>query len=199
MKQQINLYVRQEKQSVPFSAVSCGLIVLVSTLMLFAVYGYNWQGAEQLRVDVKVLKRQQSQLQSGYDRARSQMSVEKESPVLKDELQAKDREIIAKRRYEALLDQLQPGRRIQFSSLLDGLSAQVPEGIWLTRIVATDAGSGLSLEGGALKPDLVPRYLKRLGGEAVYQRARFDQLLIEQASQGLSFQVSARLPTGGAR
>ena len=196
MKQQINLYVRKEKVKVPFSAASCLLIVLVSTAVLIGVFAYNWQGADRLKAEVSALKQEQNRLQGAFDQARQKKIIVKESPRLKAELRSRDLEIKAKRRYEALLDQLQPGQRIQFSSMLVGLSTQAVDGLWLKRITATDAGVVLNLEGETLIPELVPRYLKRLGSEQVYHRARFDQLQLAESERGLSFKIGATLRSG---
>ncbi len=198
MRQQINLYVRQQKIRVPFSALSCALILLVSALVLAAVWAYNWQGREQLHSELAVLKQEQKRLQKEFDQVRSKRVVIQESPQLQAELAGLNREIVARQKYSALLDQLQPDQRLVFSNMLKGLSARVVDGLWLTRIQTEDASGTLNLEGGTLRAELVPRYLKLLGNEDAWQLARFDQLQLqlEQAEQGLSFRVSAQLRGG---
>ena len=200
MNQQINLYVRHEKISVPFSALSCLMIVVVSTAVLLAVFVYNLRGIDQLEQDLASVRQQEQQLQQTFDRVQQAMVVPKESPVLLAQLQRIESEISAKRRFDALLDQLQPERRILFSAVFDGLAEQIPDGIWLTGIEATASGRKLTLEGATLQPALVPRLLKRLGSEAVYRQARFDELQLKQEEERwLSFQVSADLRPGVVR
>ncbi|MEH6628585.1 MAG: hypothetical protein V7739_19265 [Motiliproteus sp.] len=197
MKQQINLYLHQDVQKVPLSAVSCLLIVFVSLLLLGAVYGYNWQQQNILQVDMAALKNKQSRLQQDYESLRQRMVTPAESPALKKELERINADLASKRRFELVLGQLRSDSKIQFSSVLQGLSEQSIDGLWLTRIQSDTAIRAVILEGRALTPDLVPRYLKGLGQEAAYTRAHFDQLQLQEAERGLSFLVNGELQAGG--
>ncbi len=197
MKQQINLYVRQDVVRVPLSAASCVLIFAVSVLLLAGVYGYNWQQQNNLQADVSALKREQARLQQDYESVRQQMVPPKESPALRQELERVNADFASKRRFEVVIDQLGSDARIRFSSVLQGLSEQAIDGLWLTRIQSDTAVRAVILEGGTLTPDLVPRYLKGLGQESAYVRAQFDQLQLQETERGLSFLVNAELQAAG--
>lgn len=196
MKQQVNLYIRQDVIKVPLSAVSCMLIVGISLLLLAGVYGYNWQQQQSMQAEMASIKREQARLQQDYDKVRQTMVRPVESPELKKELARLNVDLVSKKRFQTLLGQLHSDTRIQFSSILEGLSEQAVDGLWLTRIQSDTAIRSVILEGEALSPDRVPQYLKGLGQESAYVGAQFDQLQLQETEQGLSFLVNGELQLG---
>lgn len=56
-----------------------------------------------------------------------------------------------------------------FSAHLEGLARRHLDGTWLTRVDIDNDGRNLVLGGKALRADLVPAYLQRLGEEPVFQ------------------------------
>ncbi len=198
MKQQINLYARQEVVKVPLSGLSCLIIIVVSAVLLAGVYGYTWQQEQNMTADMAVLKKEESRLQQQYDKVRQQMVPQKVSPALEAELKRIDANIASKKRFQTVLGELHSDTRLQFSAILRGLSEQNIDGLWLTRIQYDTSERSVILEGSAEAPDRVPLYLKGLGQEPAYAGAQFDQLQMQETEQGLSFLVNGELSLGGS-
>lgn len=62
-----------------------------------------------------------------------------------------------------------------FSRYLAALARQRVDGVWLTKIT-TIVPDNLALSGRALRPELVPAYIKQLGRESVLQGHAFSEL-----------------------
>lgn len=97
----------------------------------------------------------------------------------------------------ALLASRELGSTRGFSDRLTGLARQHLDGLWLTRVEF--AGTQMALTGVALEESLVPRYLKLLGGEPVFEGTSFGHARLERTdsgAQGLRFELRTR--AGGA-
>nr|WP_246481048.1 PilN domain-containing protein [Motiliproteus sediminis] len=80
---------------------------------------------------------------------------------------------------------------------MQGLADQAVSGLWLTRISARAGGRTLQLQGETQQPELIPRYLRRLGNEESYRAAEFDGVQISQQQSRLRFEVTGELKAGG--
>lgn len=97
----------------------------------------------------------------------------------------------------ALLASRDLGSTRGFSGQLSGLARQHVDGLWLTRVEF--AGTHMALTGVALEESLVPRYLKLLGSEPVFEGTAFAHARLERAESGapgLRFELRTR--AGGA-
>lgn len=197
MKQQINLYIRQEKVRVPFAAGRCALILLVTAITVAGLWGYQYSRLAAYRTDAAALEAQKRRYDAEIQALTRQLKPPAPSPALDARIAALTEEIAAKERFGGLLAQLQPDRRTPFSALLEGLANRVPDGLWLTRIRADQGGRDLDLEGNVVKPALVPRLIEQLGEEPAYRRARFGRFSLNASGAALGFEVGAVLPAGG--
>ncbi len=72
------------------------------------------------------------------------------------------------------------GNTSGYSEYLRAFSRQVVSGLWLTGFKIIGDATEISLSGGALSPDLVPAYIKKLGNEPVMQGKRFAAMEMKQ-------------------
>ncbi len=193
MKQQINLYVKQEKIQIPFSASISVTIVLLATLLIGSLTGYSLYRRAGVEQEVATLNAALAKQRNAIKQSQLDHIPPAVSPALKSQVEALTASLSGRQAYLALLQKLEPVHSVRFSALLEGLAAQVPEGLWLTRIEALQGGRALQLEGQTLKADLLPRYIRQLGAQPVYQRAEFDRLQMRAAERGLLFTIRARL------
>jgi len=63
-----------------------------------------------------------------------------------------------------------------FSGYLEAFARQSFTGLWLTGLRVANAGQDVVVEGRAMKPELVPGYLRRLNREEVMQGHAFAEL-----------------------
>lgn len=198
MKQQINLYVKQVKQTLPFSARLCLMSVLAVALVMSAIAWYSGQQASELRQQTASLKQQQKELQDKTSKILQQKRPRPESTSLRRQHDQLQQKLVAQERLSGLLQTLAPQGSGVFSPLLSGLSDKALSGVWLTRIQAASSASVITLEGKARDADLVPKYLKQLGEADAYQNASFDQFELNRSDDSaLEFRISGSRSIGG--
>jgi Tfp pilus assembly protein PilN len=87
----------------------------------------------------------------------------------------------------------------RFSILMQALSENHLEGLWLTRVRAE--GQHLILDGRSLSEELVPRWIRRLSQQKGFHGKQFGLLELRQPEQtrnnGLMFHLSTRLKESG--
>lgn len=202
MSQQINLYTpafRKEKKQFSSEAMLQALVLVLVGLMTLYVYA---------RFQVATLARQASafdeQVRAGLERVKQIPG----APSATDEKQVDTRiaELDARlRASEQLL--AQPGMSRASTGYVEPLRAlarQRVEGVWLTSIALTGDAGELSLNGRALRAELVPQYIDRLTKDPAMRGRRFATLAIErdaaakpadrnatQTPESVSFRLSA--------
>jgi len=109
-----------------------------------------------------------------------------------------------KREVVALLQSGEVGDTKGYSDYLRAFARQIVDGVWLTGFDIAAAGRRITLEGGALRADLVPLYIKRLRDEPAMQGRQFAMLALlpskveakEEKKEGeVSVPESAKAPT----
>jgi MSHA biogenesis protein MshI len=82
-----------------------------------------------------------------------------------------------------------------FSPQFIGLARQRLNGLWLTRIELS--GAQMALQGVVLSEELIPRYLRRLGGESVFAGTSFEQARLERAGDSDELRFELRTQAAG--
>ena len=79
-----------------------------------------------------------------------------------------------------------------FSPYLTGLARQTMPEVWLTRIVISDAGRSLLLQGQTVSPEKVPEFLLSLAGEEIYIGREFSSFSLnaDPGSLVIDFEIS---------
>jgi Tfp pilus assembly protein PilN len=194
MKQQINLFIKKEKVKTKLSAGQCSAAVLGLALLMALLSLWQTSGLSAMRAEVAELKRQTKELTAQAQQLRQQKQPKSESVKLRQQYDQLQQKLTTQQQYAELLAQLAPPGSGVFSPLLQGLSEQALEGVWLSRIQAQQQGAALILQGSASKAELLPRYLKQLGQAEAYQRTLFDQFELSRSERELTFRVSGSRP-----
>jgi len=182
MSQQINLYtpaLRKEKKQFSSQAMLHALLLVIVGLMTLYVYA---------RFQVATLARQASafdeQVRAGLERVKQIPG----APSATDEKQLDTRIAELDARLKATEQLLaQPGMSRSstgYAEPLRALARQRVEGVWLTSIALTGDGGDLSLNGRALRAELVPQYIDGLTRDPAMRGRRFATLAIERDAVG---------------
>lgn len=194
MSQQINLYdakfIKREK---PFAAKSIGyaLTAVVMGLAALSIYA-SWQArsTEMLASDsarqLAVEREKLLQLSSKSPQVRSK--------ALEAEVTRLEGEVKARQSVLAALGTGELGNASGFSEFMAALGRQTVPGVWLTALKIGEAGNELEVLGRALRPDLVPAYLRALNNEPMMRGRRVTEMKLAAKSGG----PAAATPPGAA-
>lgn len=179
MSQQINLYNPIFlKQKRIFSALTMAqaLAAILVGAVIFAVFA-NYQvrqlAAEIARGDARAKAEEARLARLTAEFAARTKSADLEADVMRSEAELKLREDVV-----ALLSSGALGERAGVSSYMRALARQNLSGLWLTGFEL--AGKDMTLSGRALRGDLLPEYLRRLGREPVMQGRQFAVLNMQE-------------------
>ena len=186
--QQINLYqddFRPRREVLSLRQVVAGLGALM--LVLLAVSA--WQGWQnrQLAAEVEAQRQALKQSEARLAALRKANPPREPDPKLARTVERLAQRVETKRRVLAVLSGKTFGNTEGFVPQLTGLARQRIEGLWLTELRLHAGGTRLDMAGNALKPELVPRYLQRLGKEAVFSGTAFETFRLERPEKGPSW------------
>ena len=177
MSQQINLYnplfLKTEKHFAARTIVQALGVVLVALLAVFVPSWLQTRSAERVATQYREqVARQRDQLL----RLGGQIASPGRSKTLENEVAQAEAEIKLRQAALQSLGTGEVGNTAGFSEFLAALGRQTLSGVWLTRIQIADAGNELVIEGRALRPDLLPLYLRALNSEAMMRGRRVTEL-----------------------
>lgn len=207
MRQEINLLgtgPRRERRSLN-SAVVLGPVLLVALAAGVAGGFFAKYEARTLRglhaANVQHLQREQDEQR----KLAQELAAVKKDPALVAEAAELERRLAAVRLdVEALRDGV-IGDTKGFSDFMKALALRGVDGIWLTGFSVGAAGEEIAISGRALRADLVPAYLKRLGQDPYFSGRSFAGLDLAQArgdgpaASALAFSLTSkreRAPAG---
>lgn len=182
MSQQINLYHPSfRKQEKPFSARTIGLATgaVAIGLVVISVYAFlQARNVEQLAQD--------SARQLVTERARlmeaNKLSPQARSKALEAEVARLEGEVKTRQGVLASLATGELGNAAGFSEFMAALGRQSVPGVWLTGLKIGEAGNDLEVRGRALRPDLVPAYLRALNNEPMMRGRRVTEMKLAAKS-----------------
>lgn len=183
MSQQINLYnplfLKQEKY---FSArampQALGLIALGLTLL----YGY---ALVQTRSSQRTAEQYRGQLAEQRDqmgKLAAQVASQGRSKALEAEVARAEEEIKNRQATLQALGTSELGNPGGFSDFLAAFGRQALPGVWLTGFTISDSGNDLIVQGRALRPELIPAYLRALNQESIMRGRRVTELKLAAKS-----------------
>ena len=183
MSQQINLYNPQFlKQEKHFSARTIGQALGLIVLGLGAVYVYalvQTRAAESVAGDTAS---QVSAQREQFTSLTARFSPEGRNRALEAEVARLDAELKARQALLALLGTGELGNTTGFSEFLAALGRQAMPGVWLTGLSIGESGNDLQVQGRALRPDLVPAYLKALNNEPMMRGRSITEMKLAAKS-----------------
>ena len=177
MTQQINLFnpiFLRQKKYFSFVTILQALALVLIGAMSFYAYAVFQTGRLSKEVDEanKRLVQEKARLSLvGVEFGPRKKNLELEKQVVELEKKVKEREDILGIQKGGGIGQ---GRG--FSEYMRAFARQSVSGLWLTNFNMSGGGSKMIVVGRALRPDLVPDYLKRLGNERIMRGQPFSTL-----------------------
>lgn len=180
MSQQINLYnpaleKKREFLSLPGLATAWGVALLL-IVMAGAIGALR---VSMLRGELQEESAARTAAQAEMSRLSAQLAGRKRDASLAAEVTRLEAELAGRNEVMQTLRGGIIGNTDGFSAYLRAFARQSFEGIWLTGFSLTGAGQDVSLEGRALRPELVPDYVRRLNREAVLKGHAFAELRMQ--------------------
>lgn len=187
MSQQINLlnpqlFTRKDWLNAYFLVGLSGAAVLLMAV-LFAWSDYR---AAQLGQEHQALTAEMAMVKSRLDGAMQAHAPKAPSKGLEEELTRAEATLLSRRQIIAFLAGDGIGNHDGFSGYLEAFARQNLTGLWLSSFTIADAAHRISIEGKALQPELVPRYIAALGQEPLLNGRAFSALEMDthQAAAG---------------
>jgi len=195
MKQQINLYdesLRPKRPPLSFQRlIQAGAVLLA--LLLAATALLAWSGARKAD-EVLALRQQRDSLQARVAELDARFPPPREDPALKAAVDRRLAELTAKQRFLAGFTPQALGATDGFSPVLRALARRPLDGLWLREIALRGDGT-MGLKGGAMRPEAVPAFVRRLGQEPIFIGRQFRTLRIGTAGDApglLEFSLQSR-------
>ena len=194
MYQQINLYqpiFRKQRQI--FSAATMAQALAIVGAALLAIYGYGALTVGALESEVVQLEGRESALRAHVALMDPAFGTNRRAE-LETQLKRLNGTLEGQQRLIEELQKQPLGRAGGFSSYLAALGRQRTPELWLTALAINGATGAIELEGRSLRPEVVPEYMQRLGGEAALAAQRFDHFEIERDEESgeATFRATSR-------
>ena len=183
-KQQVNLYQSEfRKEKKPLSANNLLQAIVGITVLLTAVYAFSfWQVmmAEQELASLKLQKKQVEQRIAELKKTHTPLA---KNPRLTQDIQRYQQWVNVRQQAINVLSEKRFGNTEGFANYFTGLAKQRLEGVWLTELSFNEGGSKLGMQGSALKPELVPKFLQRLSNEEIFTGTRFRSFVMNREKE----------------
>jgi len=176
VSQQINLFNSVfEKKPKPFSVRTmaqslAALAVGLAALSFYAVVETRSveRSAAQLRDQASVQREQVTKLAKVPAQIPSK-ALEAEVARLESEVKARQTSLLA-------ISTGELGNTAGFSEFFAALGRQAVPGVWLTVVTVAEAGSQLTVQGRALRADLMPAFLRALNNEPIMRGRKVTEM-----------------------
>lgn len=196
MSHQVNLLNPLLKKQRDFLSLrnmlqALGFIIVGSLLF----YGYAFYVAKELTRQYDENVQRYNSEQANLARFAQEFSPQRSNEVLQAEVSRLEKELETQKELGDALTSSAGGGTPVFSEYMRAFSRQIVQGLWLTGFTVTGDGSGISLSGRALDPELLPIYIQRLSKEQIMQGKTFSTLEIKAgAGEG-----AGAVPASGPR
>lgn len=179
MSQQINLYnpifLKQKKIFAASTMAQALAVILVGALAFAAFAGYQVRKLDaEVKSGAALAKAEEARLAS----VKVEFAARTPSAALAEEVGRRERELKMREDIIGLLSGGGLSDAGALSPYLRALARQNLNGLWLTGFELT--GKDMVLSGRALRAELVPEYLRRLGREPVMQGRQFAMLSMQE-------------------
>lgn len=180
MSQQINLYnpvFERRRQWLSLNILGAALAALV--LLFVAAAALTGMRNDALSRQERASAGQLAQLKDQASKMTAQVGARQRDPRLLEELGRVQADLDAGAEVLAVLQGGALGNTAGYSEYLRAFARQSFDGLWLTGFSIAGAGHDVTIQGRALRAELVPDYLKRLNRERIMQGRAFSELSME--------------------
>lgn len=200
MKTRVNLYTEAFRPA-PLRLGRLAMLASIAFLVLaIGAHGalLQWRNRD-LSAQYQLLQAEGEQLEARMLALSKRLEQRTEDQALLLAIERESRSVNGKRQLIAYLGSGQLLVENRFSILMQALSENHLEGLWLTRVRAE--GQHLMLDGRSLSEELVPRWIRQLSQQKGFHGRQFGQLEMRQPeaarNDGLQFHLSTRLEESG--
>jgi Tfp pilus assembly protein PilN len=180
LSQQINLFnpvFLKQKKYFSFAAMLQAILLLVIGCALLT--GYAKYRVINLRKEAAASQVQMSIFDAQLAKAKIDFAPRGKSPALEAEIHKAEAEMKSLDKVFGVLQSGDFGNTKGYSGYLAAFARQIVDGIWLTGFNLAGAGNEISIQGRAVRPELVPVYMSRLKNEPLMQGKSFGALDIQ--------------------
>jgi hypothetical protein len=183
MSQQINLFdpgLRTRRS--PLTAATMVAAVAVLVVGMLGYHQFERRGLAQAEALRDQADSRVTQLRAQLAVAGSQSRRDADK-MLVDEIARVEARV---KGWQDLLDRLRGagiGNTEGHAGFIEALAREHAEGVWLTGVAIGGAAGGFSIQGRALRPELLPGYLQLLSREAALRGKRIGDMKIVQSPQ----------------
>jgi hypothetical protein len=177
VSQQINLYnpiFLKQKKIFAASTMAQALGVILLACILMSIYAGTQVSTREKQAAAS--KTQVERLKASLDAATAHYTPHTADATLAGQLEKTQDDVRSLERVQDALNGGGFGDTKGYSIYFRSFSRQIVEGLWLTGIDINGAGRQIDLKGRAMRADLVPEYLKRLGRESEMKSKTFATL-----------------------
>jgi len=195
MRQQINLYqdVLIDKPE-PFQSRQVGPFLLLLCIGL-AIIGYmGYRGAQTTQLRVEQLRHQKQLLDQQVTELEAKYPVQELNQLLVKKITRLEEEVSGQRKALEYFKKQDLGNNDAILASLEGLARFPKKGLWLHNVTFLNGGKDVRIEGSALKPELIPEYLKLLGEKNIFGGQVFSRLALnrlEEHGQIINFELDS--------
>lgn len=180
MSQQINLFNPQLlQQRLPFSANTLLQLVVIVSLAAAAAVVYMRQQTQALQASASIVSQQLLTAQNQVAGLRGEEVAPVKSAGLEEQIAKLELQLQQRQKVAEILKSSDFGNTAGYSAYLTAFARQAPSGLWLTGFYIGGAGHEMSLQGGVVKPELLPQYVNQLRQETVMQGKSFSSIQMQ--------------------
>ena len=179
MSQQINLFnpiFLQQKKIFSARTMATALGVLIAGLATLQVYG--GMRVDALQRDAKAGAAQLEAREARLATVKKDFVPRQKSAATEAELAEAERQLASLREVSGVLQRGELGNTQGYAEYFRALARQHQDGLWLTGVSISGAGTAVGVRGRALDPQRVPAYLNRLTQEPVMRGKHFGSMQI---------------------
>jgi hypothetical protein len=181
VSQQINLFnplLLHQKKYFSVLAMLQALVLIVLGSALF--YAYAVYQVRMLAAQSQETSKRYADAQARLARNSAEFSPQQARQLLDNEVKKAEAQLVAQRELIDTLKSGAIGNTSGYSEYMRAFARQTMNGLWLTGFDITGDAVQMSMRGGALSPELVPGYIKRLSQEKIMRGREFASLQIQQ-------------------
>lgn len=184
--QQVNFYQAQfrPRQLVfPVSKVTMVTVLTIVTLVAFSVYF-----SQKIKAQTAIISQQQHRVNTSQNQLvelQQQLANRGSDQLLIAQYNVLQLQLNKKKSLYDYLSSYHFGNRDGFSFLLEGLSQQRIDNVWLTEFSLLDAGKNIALHGNTTQPDLIPEYIDSLAQSIQFKGQQFSVFEVQKPSDTL--------------
>jgi hypothetical protein len=179
VSQQINLFnpiFLQQKKI--FSARTMAQALGVLVVGLAAIQGYGGMRVDALEREASAGAAQLAAREARLAMVKKEFVPRQKSAAVDAELAEAERQLADLREVSGVLDRGELGNTQGYAEYFRALARQHQDGLWLTGVSISGAGTAVGVRGRALDPQRVPAYLNRLTQEPVMRGKHFGSMQI---------------------